>query len=103
MRSIVIVAAALILAITTVSAQQQRQVGSYNAVCHYRCCDGQHNCSVNDIYYGSGEGVENDVPCNWESVCAQQGQVRWSRSQYPLSKEASSLTRETGCWKEWRV
>jgi hypothetical protein len=95
--------AALICGLTIAAASSwaDTQVGSYNGLCNYRCCDQNNNCSVFHFYTGSGEGSFS-AACNWESVCARQGEIGWSWSNVPLSKANSTLTYQRGCWTGWR-
>jgi hypothetical protein len=53
MRTIAVVAAALVLELTAVHAQGPRLAGTYNSICRYECCDKQHNCAVAHFFMGA--------------------------------------------------
>jgi hypothetical protein len=100
MRTIAIVAAALVLGLTAVHAQGPRLAGTYKGMCRYQCCDAQHECAVAHFFIG-GDSPWSNTPCNWDNVCAREGQIGWSRGQ--PSRENSSVTLQNGCWKHWVI
>ena len=77
------------------------QIGSYNGICHFHCCDQNNNCTTNQFYTGSGQGAFHSA-CNWASVCARQGEIGWSWSNVPRSQANSSVTYQRGCWTGWQ-
>ena len=103
-RTIVVAAAlaAAALALGAGGARADRQVGSYDGRCDYRCCDTNDNCAVYYFYHGTGEGAL-PYACKWDAICARQGEIGWSASPYPMSEQHSTLTYTKGCWQGWRA
>jgi hypothetical protein len=72
---------------------QDRVVHSYDARCHYRCCNDNGSCTVNSFYMSTKGDPKR---CTWAAVCQKGGQG-WSYGGTPTENK-STLRVENGCW-----